>query len=119
MSTKTRLLTDEKFDTIQGLIAEGKTTIEIAALFGVTPGTLKVYCSNRSISLRRGGRLQRRQPAAAQRRQPAVAEAAQIVSLRLEAKSRGMSDLDLVSQLIEIIVKDKLYDAVLGKLEVA
>jgi hypothetical protein len=38
----------------------------------------------------------------------------------LEAKAGGISDLDLVSQLlVEIIVKDKLYDAVLGKLEMA
>jgi hypothetical protein len=110
-------MTDEKFDTIPGLIAEGKTTIEIAALFGVTPGTLRVYCSNRDISLRKGGKQLVAKRVA--KRQPAVAEAMQIVSLRLEAKARGISDLDLVSQLIEIIVKDKLYDAVLGKLEMA
>jgi hypothetical protein len=115
--TGSKKMADEKFDTIPGLIAEGKTTIEIAALFGVTPGTLKVYCSNRDISLRRGGKQRVAERIA--KRQPAVAEAMQIVSLRLEAKARGISDLDLVSQLIEIIVKDKLYDAVLGKLEMA
>ena len=115
--TGSKKMTDEKFGAIPGLIAEGKTTIEIAALFGVTPGTLRVYCSNRDISLRKGGKQLVAKRVA--KRQPAVAEAIQIVSLRLEAKARGISDLDLVSQLIEIIVKDKLYDAVLGKLEMA
>jgi hypothetical protein len=126
--TGSKKMTDEKFDTIPGLIAEGKTTIEIAALFGVTPGTLKVYCSNRRISLRPlEKQRQRRQPKpvvarpvpVVVERPPVVAEAVQIVSLRLEAKARGMTDVGLVNHLLAIIVKDKLYDAVLGKLEMA
>src|SRR5258707_7546811 len=101
--TGSKKMTDEKFGTIPGLIAEGKTTIEIAALFGVTPGTLRVYCSNRDISLRKGGKQLVAKRVA--QRQPAVVEATQLVSLRMAAQATGLSALDLVSQLIPIIVE--------------
>lgn len=113
MPTKPRILTDEKFAAIPGLIADGKNRIEIAALFGCTTSTLQVRCSQRGISLRTGQMRVREAPVAC--KEPAIPEAVQLVSLRLAAKARGKTDLDLVNELIEIIVKDNLYDAILGK----
>ena len=107
---KARIFTDDKFAAIPELVAQGKGAAEIAEMFGVKVGTLKVYCSQRHISLRR--------PAARPyfRKSPQLrTEIALIVSLHLEAKARGLSKTGLVSQLIEIIAKDRLYDAVLGK----
>jgi hypothetical protein len=49
-------ITDEMYATIPGLIAQGLTHFEIAAQFGVKPNSLKVLCSQRGISLRKGGR---------------------------------------------------------------
>jgi len=40
---------------------------------------------------------------------------AKVFSPRPAAKARGKTDLDLVNELIEIIVKDNLYDAILGE----
>ena len=48
-------ITDEMYATIPGLIAQRLTHFEIAAQFGVKPNSLKVLCSQRGISLRKGG----------------------------------------------------------------
>ncbi len=43
------------FARIPVLLLEGTTKAEIAAMYGVTLGTLVVLCSRRGISLRKGG----------------------------------------------------------------
>src|SRR6478672_383904 len=48
-------VTDDMFARIPVLLLEGMTKDEIAAMYGVTPGTLVVLCSQRGISLRRHG----------------------------------------------------------------
>ena len=48
------------FARIPALLLEGMTKAEIAAMYGVTPGPLVVRCSQRGISLRRGGTLPKR-----------------------------------------------------------
>ena len=48
-------ITDDMFARIPTLLLEGKTKAEIAAMYGVTLGTLAVLCSRRGISLRKGG----------------------------------------------------------------
>ena len=53
-------ITDDMFARIPALLLEGMTKAEIAAIYGVTPGTLVVRCSQRGISLRRGGTLPKR-----------------------------------------------------------
>ena len=45
---------------IPALLEQGMTKAEIAAMYGVTPGTLAVFCSQRGISLRKGGRRKRK-----------------------------------------------------------
>src|SRR6185436_16209840 len=53
-------ITDDMFARIPVLLLEGMTKAEIAAMYGVTPGSLVVLCSQRGISLRRGGTLPKR-----------------------------------------------------------
>ena len=43
------------FARVPALLLEGMTKAEIAAMYGVTPGTLVVLCSQCGISLRKGG----------------------------------------------------------------
>ena len=43
------------FARIPVLLLEGMTKAEIATMYGVTLGTLAVLCSQRGISLRKGG----------------------------------------------------------------
>ena len=53
-------ITDDMFARIPALLLEGMTNAEIAAIYGVTPGTLVVLCSRRGVSLRKGGALPNR-----------------------------------------------------------
>ncbi len=49
-------ITDDMFARIPALLLEGTMTkAEIAAMYGVTLGTLVVLCSQRGVSLRKGG----------------------------------------------------------------
>jgi hypothetical protein len=48
-------ITDEAYARIPALLEQGMTKVEIAAMYRVTLGSLKVFCSHRGISLRRGG----------------------------------------------------------------
>src|SRR6478735_5614161 len=51
---RTSRITDDMFASIPVLL-ESMTKAEIAAMYGVTHGTLAVLCSQRGISLRKGG----------------------------------------------------------------
>jgi hypothetical protein len=53
-------ITDDMFARIPVLLLEGMTKDEIAAMYGVTRNTLTVMCSQRGISLRKGGSLPKR-----------------------------------------------------------
>ena len=57
---RTTRITDEMFARIPALLLEGTTKAEIAAMYGVTLGTLVVLCSQRGVSLRKGGSLPKR-----------------------------------------------------------
>jgi hypothetical protein len=52
---RTSRITNDMFARIPALLLEGMTKDEIAAMYGVTPGTLAGLCSERGISLRKGG----------------------------------------------------------------
>ena len=54
-SIKPSRITDEMYARIPALLEQGTTTTDIATMYGVTLGTLKVFCSQRGISLRKGG----------------------------------------------------------------
>jgi hypothetical protein len=100
------------FDRIPALLLEGMTTTEIAAMYGVKLSTLKVFCSQRGISLRKGGPF----PPRTKLVLPLPLGNAVLKSLREAARSMGRgSTARLASDLLEKIVSDDLYKAVLDE----
>ena len=96
----------ETYAGIPALLKQGKTKTEIAAMFGVKPSTLKVFCSQRGISLRKGGPRKLVLPLSDN----------VLKSLREAARSLGKGSTErLVSDLLEKIVSDDLYKAVLDE----
>ena len=105
-------ITDEMYASIPGLVAQELSIKQIAERFGVTPNTLKVYCSGRGISLRRGGR---RQPAT-RIAMPLGLSAYTVRSLQAAAKATGRNNSErLIADLLERIATDGLYQAVLDE----
>jgi hypothetical protein len=104
---KRRGITDEMYARIPALLEQGMGKAEIAALYRVTPGSLKVLCSQRGISLRRGGPY---------KRLSLELNKDVLKSLRKAARFMGKgSPGRLASDLLETIVSDNLYKAVLDK----
>jgi hypothetical protein len=107
------ILTADVMETIPAMIEAGMRKQEIADLLGCTPSTLQVQCSKRGISLRKGGKLP---PAktlliGAQAKLTLSHEAA--IKLQARAWRSGMSEETLASALLEVIVQDDLFAAVL------
>ena len=103
------------FARIPALLLEGMTKAEIAAMYGVTPGTLAVLCSQRGISLRKGGSLPKRTNLALTD-EPLPLSDGVLQSLREAARAMGKdSTARLVSDLLEKIASDGLYKAVLDE----
>ena len=111
MTGKLRL-TQEKYDRIPALVQQGLNKFEIAQLFGVTPSTLQVQCSRRGISLRRGGPLGRKRNLSLPDAQLELGEPI-LAALRAKARAMGTDAARLVRDLLETIVEDDLYAAVL------
>jgi hypothetical protein len=103
------------FARIPTLLLEGTTPAEIAAMYGVTPGTLTVLCSKRGISLRKGGPLRPRTKLVLPD-EPLPLSNDVLKSLREAALSmRKPSTARLVGDLLQKIVSDNLYKAVLDE----
>jgi hypothetical protein len=111
-------LTQERYESIPALLERGMDREKIAAQFGVTANTLQVQCSRRGISLRSGGRLRRRcimsLPEA-----PLDLSDRVMVALREKARLMGVDEVRLASDLLETIVTEDLYNAVLDFEETA
>ena len=108
-------ITDDMFARIPALLLEGTTKADIAAMYGVTLGTLTVLCSRRGISLRRGGSLPRRTNLALPD-QPLLLSNNVLKSLRETTRAMGKdSTAQLVSDVLEKIASDGLYKAVLDE----
>jgi hypothetical protein len=106
-------LNDEHYAAIPELIAQGKRKSDIAQMFGVKPATLQVLCCKRGISLRPGGPLQpRRNLSLAPGAVLALSEET-LRALRMTARKMGLDDVELASSLLEAIVRDNLFQAVL------
>lgn len=104
-----RVMTEEMFASIPGLVEQGLGTEEIAVRFGIKTSSLKVMCSNRSISLRRGGCL--RKPVKA-----LLLSSTATRSLADVAKATGRKNSEqLMIDLLERIATDGLYRAVLDE----
>jgi hypothetical protein len=107
-----KLLTDHVLAKIPEWVSKDRLTpADIASRIGCTVGTLRVQCCHNKISLRR------------QLLKPERDRPAHVLSLYLStklyrritkrAKVRGLSELMLITALIETIDEDDLYDAVL------
>jgi hypothetical protein len=103
------------FTRIPALLLEGTTKAEIAAMYGVTLGTLVVLCSQRGISLRKGGSLPKRTNLTLPD-EPLPLSDGVLKSLRQATRAMGKdSTARLVSDLLEKIASDGLYKAVLDE----
>jgi hypothetical protein len=103
-------ITDEMYARIPTLIEQGMTKADIAAMYGVTLGTLKVMCCKRGISLRKGGPRPKRYHLL-----PPLSKDT-LRSLRSATRAMGKdSTARLVSDLLERIASDNLYRAVLDE----
>ena len=108
-------ITDDMFARIPALLLQGKSRAEIAAMYGVTLGTLTVLCSQRGISLRKGGSLPKRSNLTLPD-EPLPLNDGVLMSLRKAARAMGKdSTARLVSDLLEKIASDGLYKAVLDE----
>jgi len=111
-------ITDDMFARIPALLLEGVTKGAIAAMYAVTPGTLVVLCSQRGISLRRGGTLPKRTKLPKRASLTLPDEPLPLSDGVLKSLSRAArkdSTARLVSDLLEKIVNDGLYKAVLDE----
>ena len=108
-------ITDDMFAHIPTLLLKGTTKAEIAALYGVTLGTLAVLCSRRGISLRKGGPLLKRANLTLLD-EPLPLSDGVLKLLRQATRAMGKdSTARLVSDLLEKIVSDGLYKTVLDE----
>jgi hypothetical protein len=109
-------ITDDMFARIPALLLEGMTKAEIAATYAVTPGTLAVLCSQRGISLRKGGSLPKRTKLPKRTNLTLPLSDGVLKSLREATRAMGKdSTARLVSDLLEKIASDGLYKAVLDE----
>src|SRR5262245_47846703 len=105
--TRRAILTPQILASIPALIAQGLRRADIAARLGCKESTLQVRCSNAGISLRGRKRLELRAG-----NQLALSHEAE-ARLRARAAAMGCSEAQLASDLLEVIARDDLHDAVL------
>ena len=113
-------------------VSEGVSASEIAARIGCTVGSLRVRCSQLGISLRcpdrrsppssqaivksrsRGASISPTQPRA-QESLEVTLERRFVDEFQRSASSRGVSSAALAKALLQVIVQDSLYDAILDE----
>jgi hypothetical protein len=102
------ILTQNVLAGIPALVAQGLRKADIAKRLGCKESTLQVRCCNAGISLRGGTkRLKLRDGV------PLTLSRETLASLGMRAARDGCSEAQLVSDLLETIARDSLYDAVL------
>jgi hypothetical protein len=110
--TRRKILTKAVLATIPALVDGGLTAYEIAEELGCKITTLRVRCSQEKISLRRpGSRPQRPDLLTIRMSTEALAQ------LQNRALLFGTTRANVARELLETIVRDKLYDAVLDDLD--
>jgi hypothetical protein len=114
MARRAVILTEEVLASIPAMIEQGLRRAEIAERLGCTEGTLQVQCSRRGISLRKGGPFKKALTLPLLEVQLALSREA-MAALRERAQANGWSEVKLASDLLEIIARDDLYDAVLDR----
>jgi hypothetical protein len=123
------IFTKELFADIPVLVQQGLEAEAIAARLGCTVGTLKVRCSQAQISLRVPKEVKvvplmplmpAPKPPQQQERSyafalPTTLQLSRVAMSRLRqhAETIGVNEAQLASDLLEVIARDDLYDAVL------
>ena len=102
--TRRVILTPQVLAGIPALVAQGLRKADIAKRLGCKEDTLQVRCSAARISLS-GRKLRIGDPL------KLTHEA--LVGLRERAASIGCGEMQLASDLLEVIARDNLYDAIL------
>jgi len=105
--TRRAILTPQVLAGIPALVAQGLRKADIAERLGCKESTLQVRCSNAGISLRGRKRLELRTGV------PLNLSHQALEGLRVRAAASGCSEARLASDLLEVIARDNLYDAVL------
>jgi hypothetical protein len=105
------ILSPQVLASIPALVEQGLRKADIAARLGCKESTLKVRCSIAGISL--GGRLHGRKGVERRIGKPLTLSHEAVLGLRARAAAMGCSEAQLASDLLEVIVRDNLYNAVL------
>lgn len=101
------ILTEEVLAGIPALIEQGLRKSDIAELLGCKASTLQVKCSVAGISLRGTKRKCLQLETGLELSEEALA------GLRARAAGMGRTEAQLARELLEVIVRDNLYSAVL------
>ena len=104
---RAKILTPQVLAGIPALVAQGLRRADIAKRLGCKENTLQVRCCNAGISLSGRKRMELRGGS------PLTLSREALVGLSARAASIGCSETRLVSDLLEVIARDNLYDAVL------
>jgi hypothetical protein len=114
VSKRPRIFTPQVFSRISSLVDQGFGAPEIADKIGCKLGSLRVRCSQQGISLRRHSRSI---PAESKPRGHLTIRLYGSAALRLQqqASKRGKSGSRFAAALLEAIVQDNLYDAVIDQ----
>jgi hypothetical protein len=104
------ILTKEVLATIPAMVARGKQAPHIANTLGCKLSTLKVRCSQARISLRPPGCRQGR-PGGDER--SIKISKTTLTLLQNRAAASGKTEATIARELLEMIARDNLYDAVL------
>jgi hypothetical protein len=115
------IFTPEVLASIPGMVKQGMRSGEIATLLGCTTATLAVRCSEHGISLRRDKPVNPvilpRLKNAAPKGRPRTLSKATTDVLHRQAEARARDVNDLTRDLLELIARDDLFDAVLDERE--
>src|ERR1700751_3440952 len=109
-----RKYSPEVLASIPAMVDQGMKREEIAEQIGSTVKSLQVSCFRHGISLRKGGPYLRARQLGMSPVAPLPLHEKTLVRLRKVARSKGTDEVKLVSDLLDLIVKDDLFDAVLG-----
>jgi hypothetical protein len=105
-----RILTKEVLAGIPAMVARGQRAAEIAEALGCKLNTLKVRCSRARVSLRPLGSIRRPR----EQRSIKINKTA-LQLLKERAAASGKTESAIASELLEIIARDNLFDAVLDE----
>ena len=113
MARRAKIFSPLVLSQISQLVAQGLGAAEIAERIGCSLGTLRVKCSHHGISLRRcdGTRAESERKLHAR----IIIHLARAAAIRLQhkAQSQGTTGPRLAAALLEAVVQDNLYDAVI------